>query len=81
MMLPFSLFFGWIFWRFRKRHAAVFTTLCVLLLAGAAMLASGCGGFSQNTVAPGAYVIQVVGVGANSNISRYQNVSLTITAK
>jgi hypothetical protein len=26
-------------------------------------------------------VIQVTGVGANSNISHYQNVTLTITAK
>jgi hypothetical protein len=81
MILPFSLFFGWIFWRFRRRHAAVLTTLLVLLLAGAAMLTTGCGGFSQNAAAPGTYVIQVVGVGVNSNISHYQNVSLNITAK
>jgi hypothetical protein len=81
MILPFGLFFGWIFWRFRKRHATVFTALLVLLLTGAAMLTTGCGGFTQNAAAPGTYVIQVVGVGANSNISHYQDVSVNITAK
>jgi hypothetical protein len=30
-------------------------------------------------VAPGTYTIQVTGVGANSNITHYQNITLTIT--
>jgi hypothetical protein len=45
------------------------------------MLVSGCSGFSQSSAAPGTYVIQVTGVGANSDITHYQNVTLTITAK
>jgi hypothetical protein len=36
---------------------------------------------SAMAAAPGTYVIQVTGVGSQSNISHYQNVSLTITAK
>jgi len=79
LFLPLSMFFGWILWRFRKRHAAVFTLMLVLLLSGAAVLVTGCSGFTQNSVAPGTYVIQVVGVGADSNITHYQNVTLTIT--
>jgi hypothetical protein len=53
--------------------------LLVLILSGAALLATGCGGFTQNTAAPGTYTFQVVGVGANSNVTEFQNVTLTIT--
>jgi hypothetical protein len=77
--LPFGLFLGWILWRFRKRHAGILGTVLLLVLSGAAMLATGCGGFSQSSAAPGTYTIQVVGVGANSNVTEYQNVTLTIT--
>lgn len=77
--LPLSAFFGWIFWRFRKRYAIVFTMGLVFVLSSAAMLATGCGGFSQVSATPGTYVIQVTGIGANSNITRYQNVTPNIT--
>jgi hypothetical protein len=43
------------------------------------MLATGCIGYTQSSAAPGTYTIQVVGVGANSNVTEYQNVTLTIT--
>jgi len=79
VFLPFSALFGWVFWRFRKRHTAFLTMALVLLLSGAAMLATGCGGFTQSSAVPGTYVIQVTGAGANSDIIRYQNVTLTIT--
>ena len=79
LSLPLSVFFGWIFWRFRKRHGAVFTTALVLLLSSAAMLVNGCSGFSQATAAPGTYVIQVTATGTNSNVIHYQNVTLNIT--
>jgi sugar lactone lactonase YvrE len=79
LLLPFSLFFGWIFWRFRRRHAAVLATVLVLLLSGAALLVTGCSGFSSSSAAPGTYVIQVTGTGANSDVIHYQNVTLTIT--
>lgn len=79
LLLPFSLFFGCVFLRFRRRYAVVLTSALVLLLSGAAMLVTGCAGISQSSATPGTYVIQVVGVGANSDITHYQNVTLTIT--
>jgi hypothetical protein len=79
LFLPFSFFLGWILWRFRKRHAGVLSTVLILVLSGAAMLATGCIGYTQSSAAPGTYTIQVVGVGANSNVTEYQNVALTIT--
>jgi hypothetical protein len=79
MFLPFSVFFGWIFWRFRKRQMAALSMVLVLILSGAALLATGCSGFTMSTATPGTYVIQVTGTGANSDITHYQNVTLTIT--
>jgi sugar lactone lactonase YvrE len=81
LFLPLSVFFGCIFWRFRKRYAKFMTMALILFLGGAALLVTGCGGFSQSSATPGTYVIQVTGTGANSNISRYQNVTLVISAK
>jgi ABC-type glycerol-3-phosphate transport system substrate-binding protein len=51
----------------------------ILLLSGAAMLATGCSGMSSSSAAPGTYVIQVTGTGVNSNVIHYQNVTLNIT--
>ena len=79
LFLPFSAFFGWIFWRFRKRQMAALSMVLVLILSGAALVATGCSGFTTSTAAPGTYVIQVTGTGANSNITHYQNVTLNIT--
>jgi hypothetical protein len=79
LFLPLSVLFGIFFWRFRRRHAAAMTAALVLLLGFAAQLATGCSGFSQSSATPGTYVIQVTGVGANSNITHYQDVTLTIT--
>ena len=79
LLLPFSLLMGWVLWRFRRRHAGVLSMLLVLILSGTALLATGCGGFTQNTATPGTYTFQVVGVGANSNVTEFQNVTLTIT--
>jgi hypothetical protein len=71
--------FGWILRRFRKRHRAVFTAALVVLLSSAAMVASGCSGFSQATATPGAYVIQITATGTNSDVIHYQNLTLNIT--
>ena len=79
LFLPMSFFLGWILWRFRKRHASVWSMVLIVVLSGAALLATGCGGFTQNSAAPGTYTIQVVGVGANSDVTEYQNVTLNIT--
>ncbi|MGA3264583.1 MAG: hypothetical protein ABSC47_11125, partial [Terracidiphilus sp.] len=79
LFLPFSLFFGWVLWRFRRRHATVLTTVLVLLLSSAVMLITGCSGLGSSAAAPGTYVIQVVGIGENSDVTHYQNVTLVIT--
>jgi hypothetical protein len=79
LFLPFSLLMGWIVWSFRKRHAGVLSAVLVLVLTGAALLATGCTGFTQSTATPGTYVIQVAGVGTNSNVTEYQTVTLNIT--
>jgi hypothetical protein len=80
--LPIGMFFGCVFWRFRRRYAGLMTTGLILLLGVGALAISGCSGsFTQSTAAPGTYVIQVTGTGTGSNIIHYQNVSLTISAK
>ncbi len=79
LFLPFGAFFGWLFWRLRRRSAGFLTMVLALALTAGAMLASGCSGFSMGSAAPGNYTIQVTGTGENSNVIHYQNVSLTIT--
>ena len=78
LFLPAGLLFGWIGWRFRKRNSAFFTALVLLAMSGA-VLVTGCGGFTQKSVKPGTYTIQVTAVGAGSNVSHYQTITLTIT--
>jgi hypothetical protein len=79
LFLPAGLLFGWVGWRFRKRNSILFTAILALFLSGTLMV-TGCGAsFSQMKVAPGTYTIQVTGVGSNSNITHYQNITLTIT--
>jgi hypothetical protein len=79
LFLPFSVFLGWILWRFRKRNAGILSMVLILAFSAAAMLATGCIGYTQSSAVPGTYTIQVIGVGANSNVTEYQNVTLTIT--
>jgi len=79
LFMPFGLLLGCIGWRFRKRNAHLLRMVLVLILGSAALLASGCGGFTQSSAAAGTYTIQVVGVGEKSNVTAYQSVTLTIT--
>jgi hypothetical protein len=79
LFLPLSGFFGWLFWRLRKRSMGALTMVLALAVSAAALLATGCSGYSSSSAAPGTYVIQVTGTGANSDVIHYQNVSLTIT--
>jgi hypothetical protein len=78
LFLPAGLIFGLAFARFRRRYGIVFTVLLSVLLSGA-LLAAGCGGFSQSSAQPGTYVFQVTGLGVNSNVAHYQAITLTIT--
>jgi hypothetical protein len=79
LFLPFSVLFGFVFWRLRRKSAGIFTMALVMVLSAAALLATGCSSYSANTATPGNYVIQVTGTGATSDVEQYQNVSLTIT--
>jgi hypothetical protein len=79
LLLPFSAFFGWMFWRFRRQNTGLLTRVLVLALSVAALFATGCNGSSIGSTAPGTYVIQVTGTGTTSNTIHYQNVTLDIT--
>ncbi len=79
LFLPLSVFFGFVFWRLRKRSAGILTASMILVLSAAALLVTGCSSYSTSTASPGNYTIQVTGTGATSDAQQYQNVSLTIT--
>ncbi len=77
--LPVGLFFGWLFWRQRRRTGSLLAVVMLCVLSGAALFLSGCNGFSMGTAAPGTYTIQVTGTGTSSGVVHYQNVTLNIT--
>jgi large repetitive protein len=77
--LPLSAFFGWFFWRLRRQSLGLLALVLVLALSAGALLASGCSGVSSSTAKPGTYVIQVTGTGTTTDVTQYQNISLTIT--
>ncbi|MGA7339053.1 MAG: Ig-like domain repeat protein [Terracidiphilus sp.] len=79
LLLPLSALFGWLFWRLRKRSMGALTLVLAMALSAAALMATGCSGYSSSTAKTGSYVIQVIGTGTNSDVIHYQNVSLTIT--
>lgn len=79
IFLPIGAFFGWLLFRQRRRSMGLLTLVLVLGLSVAALFASGCSGIGGNAAVPGTYTIQVTGTGANSNVTHYQNVTLTIT--
>jgi len=70
-------FFGCLYRRRRRKVTSTITFALLFLAAGA--LLTGCTGITQISAAPGTYVIQVFGAGVNSNITHFQNVTLTIT--
>jgi hypothetical protein len=77
--LPMAGIFGWAILGKRRRLGSMWGVLIFLCLTGATLLATGCGGFTQKSAAPGTYIIQVIGVGQTTNVSSSQNVTLTIT--
>jgi hypothetical protein len=77
--LPLTGVFGWILLRQRKRMGSLGSAVIFLFLTGAALMATGCGGFTQVSATPGTYVIQVTGVGENTKVTSSQDVTLTIT--
>jgi hypothetical protein len=79
VLFPFSILFGWIFRRQRKRLASAFTVLLLIALSAVALVTTGCSGISTTSAAPGTYTIQVVASGITTGVVETQNVSLTIT--
>jgi hypothetical protein len=51
----------------------------VMALSTAALVATGCSGYTSSKAAAGTYTIQVTGAGTNSDVIHYQNVTLDIT--
>jgi hypothetical protein len=79
LLLPFSAFFGLVFWRLRRRTTSLLTLVLVAALSLGALVATGCNGFSSSVVTPGTYTIEVTGIGTTSNTIHYATLSLTIT--
>jgi hypothetical protein len=79
LLLPLNLLLGWILGSFRRRHAGVWSIVLILVLSGAAILATGCGGITQNSASPGTYTILVTGSGTQTQVNQSQSVTLTIT--
>jgi len=79
IFLPLSALFGWLVGRTRKRTRSMLTMILAGALTAAAVLATGCSGFTTTKAAAGTYVIQVTGTGSNSNVIHYQNVTVVIT--
>jgi hypothetical protein len=77
LLLPVCFLFGCIFRRLRAKYFSLLTL--ALLTFFSATLVTGCTGITQISAAPGTYMIQIFGAGANSNITHFQNVTLTIT--
>ncbi len=79
VFLPFSLIFGLVFWRLRRRTASFLTIVLIAVLSLGALVATGCNSFGGSTVAPGTYTIEITGTGTQSNTIHYTTLSLTIT--
>jgi sugar lactone lactonase YvrE len=79
LFLPFSVFFGFAFWRLRRRSASLLTIVLVAALSLGALVATGCSGFGGSTVKPGTYSVVITGIGTQSNTIHYTTLTLTIT--
>jgi hypothetical protein len=77
-IFPGSVLFGFVFWRFRRKHSAVFCLLLVILLSGAAFTMTGCGGLTISGAQPGTYNFQVTATGVKTGMSHAINVTLTV---
>jgi hypothetical protein len=79
LFLPFSLLFGFAFFRLRRRTASLLTMVLVAVLSLGALMATGCNSFGASKVAPGTYTIEITGTGTQSNTIHYTTLTLTIT--
>ncbi len=79
LLLPFSVFFGFLFGRSRRRMGSAFSLALIIVLSTAALFVSGCSGISTSSAAAGSYTIQVVASGQNTGVVESQTVTLTVT--
>jgi sugar lactone lactonase YvrE len=79
LFLPFSLIFGFAFWRLRRRTASLLTMVLVAALSLGALMATGCNSFGGSKVTPGTYTIQITGTGTQSDTIHYTTLTLNIT--
>jgi sugar lactone lactonase YvrE len=79
LFLPFSVLFGFVFWRLRRRTASMLTVVLVAVLSLGALMATGCNGFGGSNVIPGSYTIEITGTGTQSDTIHYTTLTLTVT--
>jgi len=79
VFLPFSVLFGFAFFKLRKRSASLLTMALVAVLSLGALVATGCNSFGASTVTPGNYTIEITGTGSQSNTIHYATLTLNIT--
>ena len=79
IFMPLGGLFGFVLLRKRRRAGSIWTIVIFLCLTGSAFIATGCGGFTQKSAAPGTYTIQVIGAGQTTHATSVQNFTLTIT--
>jgi hypothetical protein len=81
--LPGGVLLGLLFWkgrrRLRGRLQLVGGLLMLILLAGASIGLSGCGGLQINGTPPGNYVFQLTASGNGTGVTQSMNVTLTVT--
>jgi len=79
VFLPFSIIFGFAFFKLRKRSASLLTMALVAVLSLGALVATGCNSFGASTVTPGNYTVEITGTGSQSNTIHYTTLTLNIT--
>ncbi|HEY6446410.1 MAG TPA: Ig-like domain repeat protein [Acidobacteriaceae bacterium] len=78
-VFPGSMLFGFVFWRFRKRHSVLKVLAIVAMLAGTTFLMNGCGGLSLNSAKAGTYTIQVTATGQKTGVTQVANLTVQVT--
>ncbi len=79
LLLPMAALSFWILSPVRRREPGSRKGLWLLPFCGIAGLLLSCGAISQKSAAPGSYVIQVVGAGVHTGITRTVSLTVNIT--
>jgi hypothetical protein len=78
-VFPGSMLFGFVFWRFRKRHSVLKVLAIVAMLAGSTFLMNGCGGLSLNSAKAGTYTVQITASGQKTGVTQVANLTVQVT--